>query len=257
MNSILAHNAGLEDRTGFWARHAGSKPTSGQVVFDVVFGILMPLFCFYADPGIVRGGFSTPIGEVSLFLYAFSGLAIITLAFWLVFGHRVRSATAALVGVLVAGAIISASIGVLILPLTLLGILMVIGLLGLVPFLTAFVYLRNALRGISRAREASRSPRFAAVVLSALFAIAMPLSAQLWANEVIEQSIAEIIDQNSHQSLVAPVSRIRLLRFAVNTDRLVREYDGESNPVRRERIGRAYKGITGDEIEIRRAILND
>ncbi len=254
MNSILANDPIEEMRSGFWARQIDSVPTSGQVVFDVVFGVLMPVFCFYFDPGIVRGGFSTPIGEMSFFIYVFSGLAIVTLSIWLGFGPRIGSAKGIVCGMLVAAAIISTSIGVLILPLTLIGLFVVIGVLGFVPFITGFVYLRNGLRAVRQAGD--RSPRMATVILSALLALGIPGAAQWAVIEIVEQSVAEILDEKS-PSFDASVSMIRMLRSIVDTDRFVREYEKEPNPERRERLGRAYKEITGVEIETRLSILND
>jgi len=257
MNSILASNLIKEQRGGFWARQFDASPTSGQVVFDVVFGLLMPLFCFYLDPGIVRGGFSTPLGELNIFIYAFSGIAISALSIWLVFGQRMRSLTVGLGGVLLAGAVISASIGVMILPLTLIGILFVIGLLGLVPFITGFVYLRNGMRAIAPSNPAaSRWPRVAVAVFSALIAIGLPATAQWRVTEAVKQSITEILDENS-VSIDVPVARIKRLHLVVDIDRIVGEYEKETNTVRKERLARAYNGITGEEIETRLRILKD
>lgn len=158
---------------------------------------------------------------------------------------------------LLAGAIISFAIGVMIFPLTLIGILFVIGLLGFVPFITGFVYLRNALRAISHGGPAaSQSPRVATVLFSAVIAIGLPASAQWTVTEIVKQSIAEILDQNSG-SVDVPVARIKRLHLVVDTDRIVREYEKESNMVLRERLGRAYKGITGEEIDRRLRVLND
>jgi hypothetical protein len=90
VNTIFANHT-IEERDGFKARQLSAARTPAQVVFDVVFGILMPVFCFYFDPGIVRAGLSTPVGELSLFIYAFSGFAIIVLMVWLFFGDRMGS----------------------------------------------------------------------------------------------------------------------------------------------------------------------
>jgi len=256
MNSILAGDA-IEERAGFWGRQLDATQTPGQVVFDVVFGILMPILCFYFDPGIIRGTRSTTLGEFSIFIYGFSGLAILTLSIWFVLGHRMRLLAAMFGGVLVAGAIISFSIGVLILPLTLIGILFVIGLLGFVPFITGFVYLRNWLRAINSGdRTSFRSPRVATVVLSAMIAIGLPGAVQWAITEIVKQSIAVILDPNS-QSIDVPVARIKGLHLVVDTDRIVREYEKETNAARKERLGRAYKEITGEEIETRLRVLND
>lgn len=256
MNSILTGNA-IEERAGFWGRQFGATQTPGQMVFDVVFGLLMPLICFYLDPGIVRGARSAPFGEFSIFIYAFSGLAIIALFIWLAFGPRLLSSNAIFGGVLLAGATISFSIGVMILPLTLIGILFVIGLLGLVPFVTGFVYLRNGVRAIGPGRPATfRVSRVATVVFAAVIAIGLPGVAQWTVTRMVKQSIAEILDQNS-ASIDAPVARIKRLHLVVDTDRIVREYENEANTVRKERLARAYKEITGEEIERRLRVLND
>ena len=253
MNSILGAGV-INERAGFWARQTAAERTSGQLVFDIVFGILMPLVCFYLDPGIIKGAFHSTLGEWSMFIYGFSGLAILTMFTWLVWGHRQHRLRATFGGVLIAGAAISASIGVLILPLTLIGLLLVIGLLGFVPFITSFVYLRNGLSAVNHSGD--RSPRIAAVLLSAVLAIGLPVAAQRAAIVVVEHSVAEILNPSS-QEFDASVARIRRLRSVVDTDRFVRLYENESNTERKERLARAYKEITGLDIERRLMILND
>jgi hypothetical protein len=253
MNSILADQA-FEERPGYWGLLMRATQTPGWMIFDISFGIIMPLFCFYYDPGIIRGTFDSTLGRLGIFIYGFSGIAILSLSTWLVLGHRIRSLAAIFGGVLVAGAIISFSIGVLILPLTLIGILFVIGVLGLVPFVTGFVYLRHGLRAIRQSGD--RSSLMATVILSAILAVGLPGSTQWAAIEIVERSIAEILDRDS-QAVYAPVARIKLLRSVVDTDRFVREYEKESSAERKQRLARAYKEITGEEIEMRLSILND
>jgi hypothetical protein len=68
--------------------------------------------------------------------------------------------------------------------------------------------------------------------------------------------MTEILDENS-ASIDVPVARIKRLHLVVDTDRIVREYEKETNTVRKERLARAYSGITGEEIETRLRILND
>jgi hypothetical protein len=43
----------------------------------------------------------------------------------------------------------------------------------------------------------------------------------------------------------------------IDTDKLVREYENEIAPERKERLRRAYKEITGEEIDYRLRVLND
>lgn len=255
MNSIL-FNPAIEEREGFWRRQLGATYTARQVVFDVVFGILMPLVCFYFDPGIIRGTGSTMLGEFSIVIYGFSGAAILMLSIWIVFGDRLGSSTPIFGGVFLAGATVSFAIAVMILPLTLIGLVFLIGVLGFVPFITGFVYLRNGLRAIGHARQATSSTRVATVVISAVIALALPGLAQWTAIEMVDQSIARILDENSGP-IDEPIARIKRLHSVIDTDRIVREYEKETETARKERLGRAYKEITGEEIERRLRTLND
>jgi len=255
MNSILFNEA-IEERAGVWRRQLGATHTARQVVFDVVFGILMPLACFYFDPGIIRGTGSTMLGEFSIFIYGFSGVAILTLSLWIVFGDRLRSLSPIFGGVFLAGATVSFAIAVMILPLTLIGLVFLIGVLGFVPFITGFVYLRNGLRAIGHVPQAASSTRVATVVISAVIALALPGLAQWTAIRMVNKSMAEMIDQNSGP-IDAPVARIKRLHLVIDTDRIVREYEKETATARKERLGRAYKEITGEDIELRRRIMKD
>jgi hypothetical protein len=73
---------------------------------------------------------------------------------------------------------------------------------------------------------------------------------------MVNKSMAEIIDQNSGP-IDAPVARIKRLHLVIDTDRIVREYEKETATARKERLGRAYKEITGEDIELRLRIMKD
>lgn len=254
MDSTLASST-MEERAGFWGRQFRASPTPGQFIFDIVFGILMPVLCFYFDPGIIRGQLLTPLRSVSIFVYGFSGLAIGVLTLWLVLGDRGPSWSAGFSGVLLAGAVLSFSIGIVILPMTLIGILIVIGLLGFVPFVTGFVYLRNSLRAIKCARTPAGRPRVAVIALSAILATGLVGFAQREIHNTVEKSMATILSGDAG-SVNAAVQRMKHLHWIIDADRLVRAYERETDAARKERLGNAYKEITGDEIETRLRILD-
>ena len=77
-------------KPGFWQRQFKGPRTSNQTIFDVAFGIVLPLFCFKFDPLVFTGGVGEgPLLEnYQLFAYMFSGLEMVALAFWLVRGLR-------------------------------------------------------------------------------------------------------------------------------------------------------------------------
>jgi len=258
----LSSSVPRKERDGFWRRQFNVDVTSKQIIFDVVFGIVMPLLCFYVDPGILsaerlvaRRGPIPVFSGWTFFIYAFSGLAIVALILCMGLRNRATpSVRAGLGGVLLGGAALSFAIGVVILPLTIIGILLVIASLGLIPFFTGFVYLRNGVRasGIG-SPEVNRTPRVATAVVVALLALGLPGIAQWKINSSVKESIAQILDPNT-ESIDAPLARIKRFHSFVDTDRILHQYESETNPARQERLGRAYKEITGEDIE---GILRD
>jgi hypothetical protein len=124
-------------------------------MFDVMFGILMPVLCFLLDPGIIRGRAGPvfvdfPLSQYSFAIYGLSAFAMPAIVLGLLLGHRIRAWGGLIAGVLLSAAVCSFLIGVIILPLSLLGLIVVVGILGFTPLLTAFVYLRNAVRSFKQ-----------------------------------------------------------------------------------------------------------
>ena len=134
---------------GFWQRQFDDAPTPAQRKFDVMFGIIMPLVCFVFDPVVFKGGVIDDMGlyqQYQLYAYTISALEMVALCAWLLPAGRAASRPAVLTGMLFAGALFSFGVGLSILPYSFFGLLVIVGVLGFVPFLTAFVYLRNGCR---------------------------------------------------------------------------------------------------------------
>ena len=138
---------------GFWRRQFAAAPTRAQRWFDVTFGIVMPVLCFALDPVVFRDGFIRGLySEHQFYAYMISAAEIVALCAWLLAAGRAGRRPAALAGMLMAGAVFAFVVGVAILPYSLIGLFFyLIGLLGFVPFLTAFVYLRNGWRAAGAA----------------------------------------------------------------------------------------------------------
>lgn len=114
------------------------EPTWKQVVIDWIGGVVGPIACLVFDP-IIFG----PGGEYRNFtITAYVGIIVFVLVLtaWLLF----RPWPSVFAGLLYAGSLFAMCIGVLIFPLTLIGLIVGIGIFGLTPFLTAWVFLRNA-----------------------------------------------------------------------------------------------------------------
>jgi hypothetical protein len=252
-------------RPGFWRRQFDDSPTGAQRAFDLTFGIVLPVFCFVFDPIVFSGrgeygGGLYPQGQ--FYVYTFSALEMVALGAWLCAaaggGHR----PAALAGVLLAGSLFSFVVGMAILPFSLLGLLFIIGVLGFVPFLTAFVYLRNGWRAansVGGARLGSSSFAALAFACGFFFALGAPFVADVSAQNEVEASIKDVCEGKE----ISP-ARMRALRTAAAMsgssvyDEIVWEYHSEPDAYRRARLAKCYAEVTvGGDIKRRLEILLD
>jgi hypothetical protein len=124
-----------------------------QMIFDVSFGIVIPLVLLIFDPFVFRDK------PYSLSMYAFMGIGMLALLAWLFLGNRYEALASGVAGILYLGIIYSYILGLVLLLFVGLGIALLfaalaeghfdtafmglIGLLGIFPFFTATVYYRN------------------------------------------------------------------------------------------------------------------
>jgi|SRR6267378_1303900 len=95
MNRIFSDElaAGGVDRPNFLQRQFGPEQTRGQLVFDVVLGVIVPVLCFYFDPIVFKVGFGGPpiLAPYQLVAYFISAIEVPVLAVWLIFGSDVST----------------------------------------------------------------------------------------------------------------------------------------------------------------------
>lgn len=246
---------------GYWHRQFEDDATGQQLAYDVIFGVVMPILCFVFDPVVFDGsGFAdtiVPLSQLGFLIYLFSALSIITLVAWLLAARALKSYAGFFAGVLLTGALLSFLIGVLILPLTLMGLAFLIGILGFTPFLTAFVYLRNGIRAKRIAESSvSRKALLGMMMAGALVVITIPVAAHVSVNRLVNQSMNELM-QGDAQATERAVARLRYVRWFTNMNKLVWAYSKEHDETRKRNLARAYKQLTGVEIEDRLQILLD
>jgi hypothetical protein len=142
----------VDKHPGFWKRQFSNQVTRPQIAFDFVFGLLAPLLCVAAD-GIYNLGLFRSNGflggyfeSFSIYCYSEIAIGIAALAYYLFF----RRESGVLTGILFAGAAFSLLIGIVLFPVSVIGIVVVIGVLGFTPLLSSFVFFRNARRCWSR-----------------------------------------------------------------------------------------------------------
>ena len=229
-------------------------------MFDVVFGILLPILCLVFDPIVLKPGLGArnaifDLSKVKLMIYVFCTLSILSLIFWLGYETRLRSFGKIVAGFLFAGSIGAFFIGVIILPLSILGLLFLIGILGFIPFLTAFVYLRNGVRAFKSApKNLSFGGDVATLVIGASCVIGFSLGFQLTINSIINKSLNEILNG---QSTLAAINRLRSISWVFDEDDLVNAYQQEQDPTRQANLADAYLILTDKNIQDRLRYLAD
>jgi hypothetical protein len=234
----------------FWRRQVTAPPTRRQTTFDVIFGILLPIICLYFDPGILRRypPVFWPI-DVAVFVYCFSAFAILALSVWLTLRPQSESLAGFHAGILLSAAICSFVIGVAIFPLTIVGIFLLVGFLGFVPFVTAFVYLRNGIRAVNHAKKSVvKSALIWPAVISGILVVGLPALAEWRVSRIASQSMNEILYDDS-APVEAATERFKYFRWLADDDKIMGEYERESSPEHKQRLAKAYKEITGQDLE--------
>lgn len=155
----LVHLPESGSASDYWVRQFTAPATRRQRVFDVIFGLVMPVVCMIFDPIVFKGSglFSDEglLSEVRWFAYTGLAVELIALGVWLQYGERLGQGRDVVGGILLGGAVIAALIGVTIFPLSLIGLFLLVGTLGFTPFLTSLVLARNAARALSRGNDDS------------------------------------------------------------------------------------------------------
>lgn len=248
---------------GFWQRQFAPVMTRGQKNFDVLFGISAPVLCFMYDPVVFRGGMRhlaitliSSLPRYQVFAYLLSGVCMVALALWLWGNERIKSQGGILSGVLLTGAVFASVLGIVILPLTLIGLLVIIGVFGFVPFLTGFVFLRNAIRASRYAVTQGKDKQLlAAIVVSACLVTMLPILVQAKINHEIDKAVQQIVEGEAPQQ--SAVNTLRRLKSFADMDTLVITYGRTQDSQRRGRLAVAYEEITGENIEARYNALTD
>jgi MFS family permease len=237
-------------RPGFLEQRFGTGPTSSRRTFDWVFGVIMPVFCFAVDPVIFTSRVeSSLLGGIRPFAYVLSYVSIMAMIAWLFFGERLKWVNAFLAGLFGIGAVISFALGLLLLPFSVIGLILVIGILGFTPFFSGAVYLRNAVWAFRAARPfLEKRVVISSFLLAAVFSVAVPWTI----NMHIKRELDRILSGNAEE-IGAAVSRLRYVRLLVDAEPLAREYYRGSAAERRSdrmrALAAAVEELSGKNIK--------
>ncbi len=251
-----------EEKPRFWARQFSGNVTSSQLTFDVIVGVIAPVLCYVFDPIVFKSDLGAPftpgLSRFKLLVYLFSGLLILTLSLWLILRDRTSGALSAVIsGILLSGSCFSLVIAILILPLSLVGLFLLIGIFGFTPFLVSFVYLRNSVRAFNAAKPVLERPVLNALVMLGTVLVITPSAFAHWQiNRLVTQSMNNLLKGDARAAESA-TETLRYVSWAADLDQVVRTYINETDPARKETLAKAYRDITGEDIAKRQFVLMD
>jgi hypothetical protein len=242
--SIVNEPTEVSQQLGFWRRQFQLESTPKQKIFDWAFGVVLPVICFAFDPIIFKGngsfgGFAKP------FAYLLSFTSIMAMMAWLIWGEKLKWLNGILSGLFAVGGIISLGIGIVMFPLSVIGLLFVIGILGFTPLFTSLVFLRNASRTYQTAKPfMAKRVLLGTTILSAMFSFAVPLT--------INAEIQKLLDGIKTGNVATIQRNAKILKLLVpitNFSELKRNYYGlQSQPDKQKALADAFEEMTGESI---------
>lgn len=214
----------IEPDRGFWRRQFQKNSTDSQKRFDWTFGVVLPIICFVFDPTVFKGsvlGGTAELGFAKPFAYILSFSLIMAMSAWMIWGEKLKWLNAFLAGLFTVGAGISFIIGVILSPLSLLGLIIFIGILGFTPLFTAFVYFRSAFRAFQSAKPfLEKSVLRYSFVLAAIFSFVVPYVI----NVEIKKSMHAMLNGDA-QTIRATARNLKYVAPLTNFDDLGRKCD--------------------------------
>ena len=226
---------------------------------SIIFGVLAPMACLVLEPGAAQilNDMSNGDGDqlltlgYRLFGYCMITLEILVLVLHITMRRRLGVWNSLVAGVLGVGAMFAALHGAVLLPLSILGLLVVIGILGFVPFATAIVFAINGRGALIDAIESAGWMRvLCLVIIGALLSIGVPVAAQ-WPVTVDMESALERTANGD------PVDIKPFERWTPVKSRVWELWRRETNPERKECFDQAYKRLTGITASERQQRIDD
>jgi hypothetical protein len=238
---------------GFWKRQFQREPTRKQRIFDWAYGVIIPTICVAADPIVFRSSVGLPpspgFSEYKAFAYVLSAASILAMAAWLLWGKKLGRVTALMAGLFIFGSGISLTVGVLILPISLIASLVGIGLLGLTPLFSGIVFLRNGVRAHSSSlRMIGGRMTLGLASLGALYSFVVPYV--IYA-EV--DSRVEVIANGNVDTIRRETAILKRVSFLVHPAPIARRYRLDSpyentESQRMKELAISYEELTGEKV---------
>ncbi len=238
----------VTEKKPFWRRQFQKESTHSQETFDWFFGVIMPVICFAFDPIVFEtiGIGKSYLGNYKPFAYILSFISVMAMSSFLIWGKKLKWVNGFLAGLFITGSIVSFLVGLFILPISLIGLIILIGALGFTPLFSSFVFLRNSIRSYSFAKTCfTRNVLIRSSILSLIFSFTIPLVINLETQKLINDmktgDVQTIRRNTQYLKFVAPIT---------NFDSLLEDWRGEENLDEKQKaISKAYEELTGENFQ--------
>jgi hypothetical protein len=195
-------------KNSFWRRQFSPEATELQNAFDWIMGIALPIFCLVTDPILFRPDGILDLEKSRTFVYLWIGAGIVTLALWLSIGDRIRRVSRLVACILLLGTLCAFAIGIVLFPFSVIGLRILIGLFGFVPFFTGFAFLRNGVRAMQQANVQSRRNLMGVKTTACLIAPIVIFGALvLWVSQVRAYLSATTYQERALQQIIQDTIR--------------------------------------------------
>jgi hypothetical protein len=216
-------------------------------VTDVLFGLLLPPLCFAMWPS---QGYLSWLSSCAPFV----GFEIVGFLAALAAPPKGPMGRALLAGALASGALFAGVVGVLLAPLSIAFAILVLGLLGFVPFGTCWVFARASWNLQRAARAASGQTLLAPLAAGAILATAPlvpPIGGTAWTSFVIQRVVSD--DSYSVQNAASALRWVPEDRL----DALVQEWGSSEDPSVKARLAELHSSLGRGSIEDRWYTISD
>jgi len=177
----------------YWQAQISDTVTLSQIAFDIIGGVVVPIWCLRVDPIIFRhlSGGAGVLTEVQIFFYAAILMSMTGLILWFILRHF-KKASGFFAGILIAGALTSFVLGCAIFPSAMSGLIFFIGVFGFIPFVTSMIFVRNGYRAIHQAPHWDKTFGLT-LACGILFALGIPIFLQWQIPAMITSSVEQVI----------------------------------------------------------------
>ena len=222
------------------------RPRNRMIFVTALACLILPALCYWAAERIPIGLTDPPIGKP----FAYVGLAMELLV--IVLGWHVPTCYYHLrlvfAGVLLAGTFVGLAIGAMLLPYSLAGLLVGVGLLGFVPFMTATVYgiqARGLLRSVMSDSEGlSSATAILLLTLGLLLACLVPLAVHTQVSNRVHYLIGVLATGPQQEAMEAADELERLQSIAVlDLSPVAQRYRDSTSELEREWLDTALRQL--------------